>query len=1759
MRTLAIIFPAFILAFASGCSLSNPGTAHVTIAMPGAKLNSQIRAQKRAAQAKQKVALRGHAYQPAAQPSAGPSSFPTGSGNNDGPLIPSSLDDFVCVGVNVVAPDIGDSAPGNLSACSASQPGPGLLVGLVPATGGTIDIPNVPTGTGRTFQLIGVMSQDGSCPDVNVPGQDSQNRMSDGYLIGSTTADVEADITVTIHEAFDPANPVPSICGSQGQGSTIIAFASGPNQVEAGACTPYVLVNITDSGTLAGPTPGLIVHLAASDADGSPASGGFFADAACGSPVSSVDFSLSAQQLVYFKDPTSETVQLVPEVSGHDTVGLVVTVSGQFLGIVGPIAAVPGTCQLYEVLSVDSQGNPVPVTKGNVAVTLSDGGAGGTFYADITEEGGTCVGPLSQSTVTIPSEGINAIVYYQSGPPSTVNLSASAPGFTTGGEQVSFPDPSSFTTGQAYQLVLTSPNTAVTGSPFSVQLRVADRFGEATTVTDQVALGAFIDPGCALLTPDVSLPLSLTTAAGVATASVSASVPQIVYLQATTNGGVPIPMSACVPVIVSPGGSPPLALAPSGPVPGGFTAAWNSDAGDFEVDVYDIPTNSGGPCSAAQGLADAGHHCIDDVNLTITGGVPPYQFNGTSGDCNAGVYNIGGANNATGIQIVVSQFGTGTGNCSGVVTDSASNSVAIVVNDNGPAPQLALEVSGTLPSGYSFGREPETNDYAVKVYDVDGNVGCNGFGGPDTNSNCANDVTVAISGGVPPYSFSGTSGSCLAGVYNLNPPNDAGQIQITVSQFGTGGGVCTGGISDSAGNNINLVVNDLGAQPAGPAQLVVTGIAAQSLAGTCQSFNVEAQDANGNPVFLGSDLTDITLTNGGSSLGFFSDSNCTDPIGSTTIFSGESDRQVFFKDPVVEVTTISLGDGEPTPAVTSNPVGVTTYATQIVLSVPENQPAGTCVPVTATAYAAGGGTSTAGADITLSTNGGSAHFYVLSDCTAEESEFFIEPGSSTGTYYMLDSQSNDSFTVVVGTDAGVLGSSASVTVASNEPPVLALLGPPGTPAGVGDWQCAPFIVQAQDGSSNAVVADPANPVTVDLSTTSNSGQYATFSDSSCQTPISTTTILAGQTSGNFYAGYQQPFSPNPPTVSDNPVTINPSVSAWHNTSFFGWTGDANSALTVISGPGYTASPFVAGALPPISLGFTCNHFVVASVVFDGSQQQLNPNGDSVGILQTSANAQIFTDSGCTVALTDEDVLSIPASGVADIYIKDGVPETFTLEFGSGDAAPGAAVLSSEYLPTGLAFRNNWYVLAGCQPLSVWLYAGNNSWLQAPNDITVGVTASGSALLYQDPQCTTPTSTTTIHQNSSVADTYFIKDTVAETVSLGASASNLIAASDSKQSRVFSTLGGIYQYQGGHTAHGYGVVADGSGGFYVAGSGTDSGGHLHWLALHETGGSWLTPLEDYVIAAGEDAEAQAVTVDQSGNIYVVGYATDAGGMRHWLVHTSSDHGSTWSEFDGHVGSGHDAAAYAVSANGSYVAVAGWQSDGANKHWAVDLWNGASWNVNLDYIQLAGGQDAAATSIAWVDANEMLVGGYGVDGAGQQFALSRLISTSGPETQVDQFNFPGLLTQFSALAFANVGQYAGGGGTVLEVGQGDTSGANGLFVRATQPHGAPFNALQNVAFLPANDVALNGAVFDPDNQYFHFGGWLQGNDTTLHWASFIDLGTFVDGNDYVVQEDDFQASGGSEAMIHGMTQFGGGGVAAVGDCYIGANPYVCLRGN
>ncbi len=108
----------------------------------------------------------------------------------------------------------------------------------------------------------------------------------------------------------------------------------------------------------------------------------------------------------------------------------------------------------------------------------------------------------------------------------------------------------------------------------------------------------------------------------------------------------------------------------------------------------------------------------------------------------------------------------------------------------------------------------------------------------------------------------------------------------------------------------------------------------------------------------------------------------------------------------------------------------------------------------------------------------------------------------------------------------------------------------------------------------------------------------------------------------------------------------------------------------------------------------------------------------------------------------------------------------------------------------------------------------------------------------------------------------------------------------------------YQYVPGLSSGNYGLTVAPSGVVWACGWGDDgtNGDHGLVLASADGGNTWSAPLDDFTVLNASVEDANGMTSDAAGNLYVAGYYYFDTGPAQQFVRRSADGGATWSIVD-----------------------------------------------------------------------------------------------------------------------------------------------------------------------------------------------------------------------------------------------------------------------
>ncbi|MBK7709998.1 MAG: SprB repeat-containing protein [Bacteroidales bacterium] len=268
------------------------------------------------------------------------------------------------------------------------------------------------------------------------------------------------------------------------------------------------------------------------------------------------------------------------------------------------------------------------------------------------------------------------------------------------------------------------------------------------------------------------------------------------------------------------------------------------------------------------------------INLTVTGGTPPYSFSWSNGDAtedisglSAGTYNV----------TITDNDGT-TANASATISEPSALNTATNVTDASSvgASDGAIDLTvtgGTAPYSFSWSNGATTEDisglnagtYSVTITDANGcttsasatvseNASAINTSTAVTNVTCNGDadgaINLTVTGGTPPYSFSWSNGDATEDISGLS----AGTYNVTITDNDGTTANASATVSEPSALNTATNVTDASSVGAsdGAVDLTVTGGTApysfswsngattEDISGlNAGTYNVTITDANG--------------------------------------------------------------------------------------------------------------------------------------------------------------------------------------------------------------------------------------------------------------------------------------------------------------------------------------------------------------------------------------------------------------------------------------------------------------------------------------------------------------------------------------------------------------------------------------------------------------------------------------------------------------------------------------------------------------------------------------------------------------------------------------------------------------------------------------------------------------------------------------------------------------------------------------------------
>lgn len=541
-------------------------------------------------------------------------------------------------------------------------------------------------------------------------------------------------------------------------------------------------------------------------------------------------------------------------------------------------------------------------------------------------------------------------------------------------------------------------------------------------------------------------------------------------------------------------------------------------------------------------------------------------------------------------------------------------------------------------------------------------------------------------------------------------------------------------------------------------------------AGQCRSYVVSLQNSAGASKNSDSTIA-IALSGAGAGGHFYNGTNCSGaPISLLDIVSGSSFSSFSYSDLVdgnVNIVADSPLGSEIQSAfysVVVNPSSIS-QPSQIILSGPSSVTAGACSgPVVIRTVDASFNSVAVTSNTNFTVTGG-AGFSVFSDASCSTS--LVTPSisslnSSSSLYFIASNAGN---IVIAADDSGPLtdGSlSVQVTASSGTSAVKFTLA---GPSSVNALACsAAFVVKTTNGSG---IESPVNATTTVNIAGKGSGDF--YADAACSSMISSLTFAAGDSSKPFY--YKGSSVANLTFNVDDPGPLTP----------------ASTNVAIVAD---FPAKFIIGGPDPIVLG-DCRAYTVTTKDVNNFVSVVSST-TSVNLTGAGAGA-FYSDSSC-VNSTTSTVINSGQSGALYYYktLSSG-NVTFSAD-NSGVLTTGTMGLIINPLPYSKVVFSRPSVVAGnCVAVTLTLKDSLNTISIATSAVGVTLTPSGSSAFYSASNCTGGVLTNTNIAIGQSSTTVYLKDAVAETITLALSSIGL--TSDSWVTTVLPDTGNTLKLNG----------------------------------------------------------------------------------------------------------------------------------------------------------------------------------------------------------------------------------------------------------------------------------------------------------------------------------------------------------------------------
>lgn len=840
-----------------------------------------------------------------------------------------------------------------------------------------------------------------------------------------------------------------------------IAFKTAPTVAIADTCSSLITAEVRDAY-------GNKTNLLSATTFDIGTGGGLsiFSNAACTNSISTVPLSAGQSDInFYVRGSTQGTRSVNVSATNYPTIDQNVTITAgpptRLTFVTSTQNLTAGTCSaLVRISSADSGSNPTPVTA-DTTVNLT--GANVSFFSD-----SSCLTPITD--VTIANATTEQTFYIQSNLVGSRAVTVSAAGLTSAN--------------QNYNVAAASPTKIVFSS--AAQSVVVDSCSLAGTVQLQDTFSNPARPSSAT-TVDLSSPsatfysdvlcTNVITSVVIGTSSTSANY----YFKSSTHGTASlIAQSTGLTTgtqdqTITPG--IPIKLAITSP-PRTLTAGDCSSLDIQTQDSYSVASNVASNRTINLAYDVAGEPIVFYSTPTCTGGSQVTSRVLASGSNTLTVY----------FQITQSGAGLATAN----ITSAGLTATTQNVNVSAGAPSLI----GYQTSSQTLSAGACSTAVTIASQDAYGN-----------SAPASSNVTVNLSSATASFfSDSGCSTPISSVQIAQNTTSASFYFQTTTAGTTTISSAAAG--YTTGDQNHTITAN-------APSQLGFGNAPLNIPAGTCGVLTVQSQDSYGNPSNVaGPTIIDFSVS--GAPGAAYSDAACTNVIASRTINTGGQSTSFYFKSNGSGMADFNISTvAGLTSAMQTQTITALAASKLAFTSSAQTLTAGQCSSVvTVESQDSFNNPSTVPTNTTLSLGGtGGLTYYSTSDCSGGPitSVSLLTGTSQAGFYFRTNTSGTPSINVSVSAGHSMTAASQGQTI---NPAAVSQLGFVTAPQTVAANVCAAVTIASQDSLGNNIPANAALPTTVNLAASVSPLSF--FSDVSCSTPATTTTIAANDSTSTFY-------------------------------------------------------------------------------------------------------------------------------------------------------------------------------------------------------------------------------------------------------------------------------------------------------------------------------------------------------------------------------------------------------------------------------------------------------------------------------------------------------------------------------------------------------------------------------------------------------------------------------------------------------------------